>query len=552
MNKRAEEKLAADIQSLFNQFLEVNPVMATYVGDHRFDDRLSDYSPESLDTWGDALSGWIQTFQSYKPGDLCVNSRIDCVIMIHLCRKWLRPLKETRLYLRDPDYAVHECLSGLYYLIFRGSVPLRQRLASMAKRLEQIGRVLEQSRNLIVIPLVPEIWAQMAFESIQQGLFLISSVIPVLAQQDGTMIDTVNAASATAAEAFAAHGQWIRETVVPNAKGTFAVGSQLFNQMLANDHLVDYTAEELISTGWKLFEQTEMELQHVAATIDPHKSVKELLEESKNNHPTAAKLLDTYRSEMARARQFVIEKKIATIPEGESIKIEPTPTFMRHVIPFAAYFMPAFMDPVQEGVFIVTPVDESAPPETVESKLRSHSHADIPVTALHEAYPGHHLQLVMANRASSIPRKIGSFLSSLFIEGWAFYCEEMMERLGFIDSPIQKLARLGAQLWRASRIIIDASLHTELMSVEEAIAFLVDRAGLSQADAAAEVRRYTQNPTQPQCYLMGKIQIVAIIDEYKRRFPDSSLEQMHDSILQCGSLPPRLMRMQLFDQDSQD
>jgi uncharacterized protein (DUF885 family) len=154
--------------------------------------------------------------------------------------------------------------------------------------------------------------------------------------------------------------------------------------------------------------------------------------------------------------------------------------------------------------------------------------------------------MVTDNRSGTLPRKFAGFLSSLFIEGWAFYCEELMEQLGFIDQPIQKLARLQAQLWRAARIVIDSSLHTKGMSVDEAINFLVERAGLEPGDAKAEVRRYTTSPTQPQSYLMGKLQIVEIVEEYKRRYPQTSLLQMHDAILSSGSLPPRLMRERLF------
>jgi uncharacterized protein (DUF885 family) len=209
--------------------------------------------------------------------------------------------------------------------------------------------------------------------------------------------------------------------------------------------------------------------------------------------------------------------------------------------------MPGFFEKIQEGMFFVTPVEEGADAEAAEKKLRGHPLADIPVTALHEAYPGHHLQLVVANTLKSTPRKLGAFLSSLFIEGWAFYCEELMEQLGFIDQPIQKLARLQAQIWRASRIIIDSSLHTGKMTVEEAVDFLVERAGLERDDAQVEVNRYTLSPTQPQCYLMGKLQILEIVADYKKAYPDASLRQMHDAILQSGSLPPRLMRQSLFE-----
>lgn len=194
----------------------------------------------------------------------------------------------------------------------------------------------------------------------------------------------------------------------------------------------------------------------------------------------------------------------------------------------------------------MTPVDPNSPEEEQEEKLKGHNYAKLPVTALHEAYPGHHLQLVYANTVGSLPRKLSIFLSTLFAEGWAFYCEELMEQLGYIDRPLQRLGRLHDQLWRAARIVLDVSLHTGKMTVDEAINFLVDRASLERTNALAEVRRYTSTPTQPMSYLMGKLEILKIIDEYRRKHPDASLKEIHDAVLSCGSLPPRLMRERLF------
>jgi uncharacterized protein (DUF885 family) len=205
------------------------------------------------------------------------------------------------------------------------------------------------------------------------------------------------------------------------------------------------------------------------------------------------------------------------------------------------------MEKIQQGIFVVTPVDPQSPQKEQEEKLKGHHYGKLPVTALHEAYPGHHLQLVYADGVGSLPRKVGGYmLSTLFIEGWAFYCEELMEQLGYIDQPLQRLGRLSDQLWRAARIILDVSLHTGKMTVEEGIAFLVDKCGLERSNARAEVRRYTSTPTQPMSYLIGKMEIVKLIDEYKKKHPEASLKEVHDTFLSCGSLPPRLMRERLL------
>jgi uncharacterized protein (DUF885 family) len=248
---------------------------------------------------------------------------------------------------------------------------------------------------------------------------------------------------------------------------------------------------------------------------------------------------------MNQARQFAIDMNIVSVPDNELIRIDPTPEFLRNLIPYAAYDPPGFFEQVQEGVFYVTLPARDDTPDKIEKNLRSHPLVDIPVTALHEAYPGHHLQFVVANRMGSNIRKFGCMLSSLFVEGWAFYCEVLMEQLGFIDKPIQKLARLQAQLWRAVRIVLDVSLHTRGMSIDDAVALLVQRAGLEPDDALAEVHRYTLSPTQPQSYLMGKIEIMKIVEKYKTCYPETDMKKMHDDILACGPLPPGLMWLKL-------
>ena len=389
-------------------------------------------------------------------------------------------------------------------------------------------------------------WNEVAIESAEQGLALFTMLIPALAGQVPELQAELNEASSKAAEALQDWVKFLKEQVSPQAQGNFAIGQDLFEELLREDHLLDYTAEELLQTGWKLFEETEEQMEQVARDIDPTKSAKEQMEEGKSDHPGADELMDVYQKEMAGVRQFVLDRDIATIPAGESLKIEPTPPFLCGVIPYAAYMPPGPLEEQQAGIFLVTPVDPNSPPEEQEEKLRGHNYAKLPVTALHEAYPGHHLQLAYANTVGSLPRKLGAFISTLFIEGWAFYCEELMEQLGYINQPRQRLGRLSDQLWRAARIILDVSLHTGKMTVEEGINFLIDRVGLEKSNAQAEVRRYTMSPTQPMSYLIGKLEILKLIEEYKKGHPDVSLRELHDAILSCGSLPPRLLRERLL------
>jgi uncharacterized protein (DUF885 family) len=309
--------------------------------------------------------------------------------------------------------------------------------------------------------------------------------------------------------------------------------------------MVDYDARALLETGWAQFHETRAQMEALSSEIDPARTAREIMEEAKADHPGAGELLEVYQKEMAAIREYAVARDIVSIPEGETLRIVETPGFLQPIIPYAAYLPPGLLEKRQEGLFFVTPVDPESPPGEQEEKLKGHYRAKLPITALHEAYPGHHLQLVWANRQEKIPRRMGTFIATLFIEGWAFYCEELLEQMGYIAEPVQRLGRLADQLWRAARIILDVSLHTEGMAVEEAIKFLVEECQLEPTNARAEVLRYTQTPTQPQSYLMGKLAILEIVADYRRAHPEASLRQVHDAILGAGSLPPRLMREQL-------
>jgi uncharacterized protein (DUF885 family) len=199
---------------------------------------------------------------------------------------------------------------------------------------------------------------------------------------------------------------------------------------------------------------------------------------------------------------------------------------------------------MQKGFFFVTPVDSSIPAEKQEETLRGHSSYGIPVTALHEGYPGHHLQLVHANTShNKLRRLLGS---AVFVEGWALYCEEMMREAGFFSDPRARLLQLKDQLWRACRVIIDVGLHTKQMDYEQAVALLVNDAKLQKVHAEKEVTRYTFTPTQPLSYLIGKKQILELKDDYRKKLgTEFKLKDFHNRLLSFGSIPICLIRKSL-------
>jgi len=287
-------------------------------------------------------------------------------------------------------------------------------------------------------------------------------------------------------------------------------------------------------------------MEKVSKEIDPQKDWTDIVKEIKKTHPEKEKLLDFYKKEMEKARDFVKQKDLVTIPDGEKLEVIETPIFERNIIPYGAYMPPAPFEEKQEGFFWVTPANENLPSDQQEQQLQGHNCFGAVLTALHEAYPGHHLQLVHSNRVDSKVRRL--FGTSLFWEGWALYCEEMMYEQGFYTDPRTRLLKLKDQLWRGCRVVIDVGIHTRKMSFDEAVEMLVKVAKLEPVNAKAEVKRYTTDPAQPLSYSLGKMEILKLKDDYKNlKGKDFNLKSFHNKLVSYGSIPIKMVREKMLE-----
>ncbi len=180
--------------------------------------------------------------------------------------------------------------------------------------------------------------------------------------------------------------------------------------------------------------------------------------------------------------------------------------------------------------------------------MREHNFGSIVNTSIHEAYPGHHLQLAVANGHPSLARLLID--APEFVEGWAMYCEQMMREEGFDTTAEHRLMMHTDAIWRACRIILDVKLHCGQIGVGEATDFLVEQTGFERANAAAEVNRYTYTPTYQLSYLLGKVLLLRLRDDERRRLGSAfQLGRFHDALLREGSLPISIQRRLLEARD---
>lgn len=525
-------------QEFFDAWYRLRPVDASWLGIHAYDDQLADLSGDGVQEQAAVLREYAERLAAIPRGDLPLDLMVDHDVVRATIRSAQWSLEGVGDWQRNPTMYVQEPLFGLLVLVSRDYAPVERRAASALSRLRRARECLEAGRVNVTGP--PPIFVETAVQAARGGATFVRETIPHLADQAPDYRDDLLQEAERVGTAFDEHAEFLTDEVAPVAAGDFAIGRELFEERLRDWHMLDLTADELASTGRQLFEGTLAQIQELAADAAPGRDWPDLVQEARADHPSADSLLDAYRAELGRLRAFVQERDLVTRPEGEQLEVVETPRFERAMIPYAAYMAPAPFEATQGGQFWVTPIDTDAPPEQQLAQLREHCNATFPIIALHEGYPGHHLQLVRANAHPSYVRKHA--VSDLFAEGWAFYCEQLLGEHGYYRDWRLKLFQLKDQLWRSARVIIDPSLHTGAMSPEEAVTLLVEGAHLARAQAEGEVRRYCQTPTQPMTYAMGKQRILALREEFSTLSP----REFHDRLLGSGTLPFALVREEML------
>jgi uncharacterized protein (DUF885 family) len=341
----------------------------------------------------------------------------------------------------------------------------------------------------------------------------------------------LHVAAARAERAFAEYAGWIEEHLTVAGDGT-ALGASELDQLVELRELERLTTDEILAIGYEQLEAQHQVRRAAGRAIDASLSESEVVERVKAEGPADFEAaLAAYRDSMMRARAYIARHELATLPQGDVLQVLPTPRHLRRVLPLAAYFEPAAFDRPLRGTYVVTPAVDDDP-----DAMREHNWASIVNTSVHEAYPGHHLQLSAA-LATPTPARLMTAATE-FIEGWAMYCEQMMLEQGFEDSPERRVVVATDAIWRAARIILDIQLHRDEVGVDEAVDFLVEHAGFGRPVARAEVQRYTTDPGYNLSYLLGKVLLLRLrADEQARLGESFSLKRFHDALLYSGSLP---------------
>ncbi len=534
----SDAEFDALVQDFFDWYVRSDPIAATSLGIHQYDHLLPKGTYDAVQEETRKSKAVLRRLEHFDGKSLSPGKRIDLGVTRNALRLWIFQNDELRIWESKPDGA--EDLGGAIFLLFlRNFAPLPERMTSIIGRLEGAPQFLKAKRTRVRKP--TKLWAEIGLESTLQGPAFLS-IVEAAAKEALAPADfaRLQEAAAKTREALADDERWIREEILPKALNRVGIGAAKFRRLLALREL-GVTVNETYALGKRYMRESRRELERLAKEIPNGGTVEKAKEAVKGDHPADWKgVLEYTRKAMNDARAFIIEHDLATVPPNEVLRVIETPPFLRHVIPFAAYNSPGHFDSVQEGLYMVTPYEDK--PEM----LKEDSYGGTRNTAVHEGYPGHHLQLSCANLNPSLARLL-SYGAVESVEGWAHYCEAMMKEKGFGDDPATRFSQMLDQLWRAARIIIDVDLHSGRMTFDEAVDFLVTECGFERPGAVGEVKRYSYTPAYPLSYLTGKYLILQLRKDVKKGLGKQYSDKFfHDTYLYAGSIPMRYMR-KLFE-----
>jgi uncharacterized protein (DUF885 family) len=560
----ADAKFAALGQRYIDEFGRYSPVSATQLGDHRFDGELDDVSPAGRAktlAWTRDLLGQLQ---SIDRASLSRANQVDAALLDNQLRYAVWSEVTFRDWSWDPLLYTQLTGQALYGLLARDFAPLPDRLRAVTSRLEKLPQLLEQTRANLVPARVPAIHAETA---VKQNPGVLSLVDELVVPNLGVLPDTDRArlerAIAAARVAVSTHQQWLEKQLKPQAQGDFRIGRERFDEKLRFALMSPLSRSEIRQRAESEVVRTRAQMYEIARAVlggragapptpanptaaEQQAAIAAALELANSERPARAGVVELARADLKEATDFVRTKDFVTVPD-EPVEVILMPVFQRGVA--VAYCdSPGPLDRGQRTFFAVSPIPDDWTPAQSDSFLREYNTRSIANLTIHEAMPGHFLQIAHSNRYPSVLRAMLG--SGPFVEGWAVYMERVMQEQGFrATDPLMRLVQLKWYLRAVTNAIMDSAIHVDGMSREEAMKLMTQTGFQEEREAAGKWVRAQLSSAQLSTYFVGYQEHSDMRAEAERRGGASfKLKAYHDQALSYGSPPVRFVRELLFDE----
>jgi uncharacterized protein (DUF885 family) len=528
---------------------QLDALIQRYADDQVDDDQDTELRDVSADAFLREIESnrqLLQQVSSVDPARLSKEERIDRRLLIGLLESDTYSAEHRRMWEKDASMYIPAGQVGRLLEPEATEAPA-ERAKSLLTLLREIPQHIDVAKLNLRNP--PHRFTEAAIFKTQGTIKSLKTDAPTLATQAPVPAEDFTSALDTAVAALESFEQFLRNDLLPESDGSWAIGKEHYDYILQHRWLFELDADEILARGQRAFEETEALAQEVSERIEPGKHWSEVYEILKDDHPPADGIKEAYQRSIDAAQAFVIENQIVTLPDGERVVTVDTPPAMRRSSPFGTFQSVDRFGTDLEGKLVLTPIEDWMTPQQQAERLRSHHNAWVPIIAVHEAYPGHHTD---ALKTRENPRQLRKVVGEpIFSEGWGLFTEEMMFEQGFLTGDDVRLTQLRNRLWRAARVILDVSLHTGDMSFDEAVDFLVERVRFERYAAELEVGMYTVHPTYVLGYLIGMQEIMSIRSDWIETFGEPMPpSQFYDQLLRVGPIPPVLVRESLLGQDS--
>jgi uncharacterized protein (DUF885 family) len=559
----ADTAFEALARRYFDEVVALAPVNATGLGDHRFDDQLDDVSAEARQRSVALEREMLDAVRGLDRGQLSRAHQIDAQLLAGQLGYDIFSITELQSWAWNPLLYTNTAGNSVYALLARDFAPLPERLRNVEKRLAELPRFLAQTRDALDPARVPKIYAETAVKQNGGVTSLIDElVVPQLNALSADEQSRFRATLERARKAVSQHQIWLEKKLVPAATGDFRVGAPLYDKKLHFALDSSLTRQEIRARAASELTRTRNEMYEIARTVlrgrpnapllpdapdedTQQTAVAAALELSYSQRPPRDEVFNVAQRAFDDAVAFVRTKDFVTVYD-DPIDIIPMPEFNRGVA-LAYCDAPGPLDKGLKTFYAVAPIPADWTQAQVGSYLREYNTRAINNLTIHEAMPGHYLQLTHANRYQSPLR--AALGSGTFTEGWAVYGERLMAEEGFMNGdPLMHLTQLKWYLRSIANALLDQGVHVDGMTREQAMHLMTHDAFQEEREASGKWVRAQLSVAQLPTYFVGFQEHFALREEAKHRWgKDFTLKRYHDTVLSYGSPPVRYVRELMFD-----
>jgi len=538
-------------------FAKLSPVDATALGEHSHDAELPDIGAAGRATERAAWQGMLSRLGAIDRDALSRDEQVDYSILRNELEYKLWDLDVMKGWEKYPRRYNDTASSALYNLIARDFAPWPERFGNIVARMEKIPAFLELARKQVDPARVPKIEAETLSRQNAGIMDIVDAALMPEVETSGVPRARFDAALDKLKRAVADQQKWIDEVLVPNAKGEFRIGAQLYDQKMKFALMSDITRPELKAKAQAAFYEARKQMEVVARTFPDCASgtqqavIECALEKSYAERPKRNEVEAKARETLAEATEFTRQQGFVGMPTGP-VKIITMPKFQQGVS--VAYDdPPGALERDQANFYAVSPIPEDWTNEQADSFLREYNIYMLHDLSIHEGVPGHYLQLDHASRTDDTLRAV--LWSSPFAEGWAVYSERVMAEHGYLGGRttvagrLFELTMLKMRLRSIANTLLDIGIQTEGMSREEAMKLMTEGAFQQESEAAGKWVRAQLSSVQLLSYFTGYEEHLALRQEAERRWgPEFDERKYHDAVLSFGSPPVKYARALLFDE----